>query len=148
MDGERPNRRQAESRANDRDEPHALTSRNCMVATHTMEDILMEAAKSRRLDKLARCTARPKRSAECLRHGDVRLPLVKAASVMRRRRIVLRILRSRGASNCSKNQNAVQQKITNRVNSAPRLFEDPRILGRQFVNGNNRRAVHPCCRSR
>jgi hypothetical protein len=40
MDDERPNRRQPDSRANDRDEPHALTSRNCMVATHTMEDTM------------------------------------------------------------------------------------------------------------
>jgi hypothetical protein len=40
---------------------------------------MIEAAKSRRLDKLARRTALPKRPAECLRHGDVRLPLGTAA---------------------------------------------------------------------
>jgi hypothetical protein len=42
-----------------------------MVSIHTMEDTMIEAAKSRRLYRLAKRTARPKRLAACLRYRDV-----------------------------------------------------------------------------
>jgi len=68
MDDERPNRGQPDSRADDRNEPHAFASHDGLIPAQAM----IEAAKSRGFGKLAGRTARLERLAECLWHRNVR----------------------------------------------------------------------------
>jgi hypothetical protein len=71
MGDKRPDRRQPDSRADDRKEPHPLALRDSMVFPHIMDDTMNAPVIPAGSAKLAARTARAECFAECLRHRNV-----------------------------------------------------------------------------